>query len=701
MLNSRATSSQPLGSLGIANFKAFGPHLQKIPLRPITLVFGPNSGGKSSLLHFFLWMHEVMTQSRLDVYFPSVTGESVDLGGFKQLRHGNDPKAEIKTQIDLEIRDSQKRTQRINVTSVFASCAAPQDYATRLKAKVKERLEYSFARNALEALVRNVEALEERVIREALVSLLGAEFGEGRLLLRMRDLFEGDGQYLRPIAEIRSGASPLLNCIIKFHRRPLSVDLNDLLGPDDASIVREESPQPPAEEEPHISQDELVAELQAVACAVLEELDHKPLARAEASPALVGFEMSVSGNPILTAGRNEQGLLVLKSMDFDWLQSYHGFSPETRGELAEAFQACREGLVFDDTSTWLPGALRFLAPAERHADGSEVIEKLIAFTEGTVDLPGLLRECERAGKEELGSLSYLAPVRAIPSRHVTVSELPRTTDAPGWHAWRRLYEDEKLRSSVSEWLQKGGPQTGYAIETDHRVAWTSAMDAIKEGLALRLHHFISETEAIKEYTREYCRDVSDKDFESRNGDRAWNAEVYLDFDKMIDESLEVAFSGLKSESSGTVFLRDRRSGKVVSARDVGIGISQMIPVLVKAMDAQNETVIIEQPEIHLHPALQSELGDLFIESAMTRGNRFVLETHSEHLILRLLRRIRETTAGELPEGCTPLRPEDVAVLFIEPGENGSKVIELPITPDGDFTRPWPGGFFAERAEELF
>ena len=95
------------------------------------------------------------------------------------------------------------------------------------------------------------------------------------------------------------------------------------------------------------------------------------------------------------------------------------------------------------------------------------------------------------------------------------------------------------------------------------------------------------------------------------------------------------------------------------------------------------------------------MGDLFIESALgERKNTFLLETHSEHLILRILRRVRETTAGTLLEGSQPVRPEDVSVLYVQPGPNGAEVIELPVTPDGDFDRPWPGGFFAERFKDL-
>ena len=149
-------------------------------------------------------------------------------------------------------------------------------------------------------------------------------------------------------------------------------------------------------------------------------------------------------------------------------------------------------------------------------------------------------------------------------------------------------------------------------------------------------------------------------------------------------------------------LIDQRTKTVVSHRDVGIGISQVLPVLVHAYADKGRLVAIEQPEIHLHPALQAELGDVFIQSALgDQQNTFLLETHSEHLILRILRRVRETTEGRLPPSLPPIRPEDLSVLYVQPGDNGAEIIEMPVTPGGDFARPWPGGFFAERADELF
>jgi hypothetical protein len=153
----------------------------------------------------------------------------------------------------------------------------------------------------------------------------------------------------------------------------------------------------------------------------------------------------------------------------------------------------------------------------------------------------------------------------------------------------------------------------------------------------------------------------------------------------------------ESETSGVFApeLVNKSTGVAASFRDVGFGFSQVLPVIVQSMLSKGKTLLIEQPELHLHPALQAKLGDVFIESALGKNKNTL------HLILRLLRRIRETTEGELEEGDNPLRPEDVAVIYAKPTEKGTELIELRITEDGDFADKWPDGFFAERAKELF
>jgi predicted ATPase len=144
-----------------------------------------------------------------------------------------------------------------------------------------------------------------------------------------------------------------------------------------------------------------------------------------------------------------------------------------------------------------------------------------------------------------------------------------------------------------------------------------------------------------------------------------------------------------------------KNGVHVGLTDVGFGLSQVLPVIVQSVASQEKTILIEQPEYHLHPRLQAELGDMFIESALgEQKNTFLIETHSEHLILRILRRIRETSEGTLPEGATPITPDQVSVVYVQPGAEGSQIISLPVTEDGDFDRSWPDGFFSERAREL-
>lgn len=156
-----------------------------------------------------------------------------------------------------------------------------------------------------------------------------------------------------------------------------------------------------------------------------------------------------------------------------------------------------------------------------------------------------------------------------------------------------------------------------------------------------------------------------------------------------------------------------KSGRSHSLLSVGSGVSVILPIIMALGTFRSKFLSIEEPESHIHPRLQANLADIILSSTMSKAdNQTLVETHSEHLILRILRRIRETTekdysdwSDDLIKACpNGLRPEDVSVLYVEPakaGEEGAKVIELPVTLDGDFSRPWPGGFFAERSKELF
>ena len=142
-----------------------------------------------------------------------------------------------------------------------------------------------------------------------------------------------------------------------------------------------------------------------------------------------------------------------------------------------------------------------------------------------------------------------------------------------------------------------------------------------------------------------------------------------------------------------VVLTDTRSGLRVSPGDVGFGISQLLPIVVQTLIGSDTTVCIEQPEIHVHPALQARMADLFVEAVSERRrNQLIVETHSEHLMLRIQKRVR---VGDLS-------PQDVAVLYVDvDAEGNSYLVPIPLDEDGAFLRPWPHGFFEERFEEVF
>jgi len=130
----------------------------------------------------------------------------------------------------------------------------------------------------------------------------------------------------------------------------------------------------------------------------------------------------------------------------------------------------------------------------------------------------------------------------------------------------------------------------------------------------------------------------------------------------------------------------------VALSDVGFGISQILPFLVQTLAAERQIISVEQPEVHIHPRLQADLGDLVAETiSEPYFHQFLIETHSEHLVLRLLRLVRE---GQL-------RSQDLAIIHVARGPGGSTAQRLLVDEDGDFVDEWPGGFFPERQREIF
>lgn len=355
-----------------------------------------------------------------------------------------------------------------------------------------------------------------------------------------------------------------------------------------------------------------------------------------------------------------------------------------------------------DARAFLP---RMMGPASPDSDRAQALLFPVSKGDRREDLAAairfflpralrdLLNGLSDAIAGQVSRLSYLGPLRSYPPRHYLLSG-PHDSNwvAGGGQAWDVVARDESVRAAVNRWLgDKSRLATPYKLVVRDYVA----EDQLDRLLQLSLVPWTNQIREALTKIREDHEDV---------------AQV----PRVLEEYLE----GLDEEAAAPEFLRtfrmtprdthpdlvlvDERSQTTVSHRDVGIGVSQALPVLVNAYSLRGRLVAIEQPEIHLHPSLQAELGDVVIESALgERRNTFLLETHSEHLLLRVMRRMRETVEGKLPDGIPPVRPDDVIVLYVEPDGSRSIIREMPLNERGELVKAWPGGFFEEGLREVF
>ena len=132
----------------------------------------------------------------------------------------------------------------------------------------------------------------------------------------------------------------------------------------------------------------------------------------------------------------------------------------------------------------------------------------------------------------------------------------------------------------------------------------------------------------------------------------------------------------------------------VNIMDVGQGMNQALPLVVRAnvTDRPDSIIVLEQPELHLHPAAHGDLAELFAKSAKENNQTFIIETHSENIILRLRKLIVENDFG--------FTKDDLIIYCIEDAElKGKELREITVEEDGVLT-DWPEGVFNEGMKEI-
>ncbi|MBW1706176.1 MAG: DUF3696 domain-containing protein [Deltaproteobacteria bacterium] len=436
-------------------------------------------------------------------------------------------------------------------------------------------------------------------------------------------------------------------------------------------------------------------------------LDDQDRPLPEAVPEIHTYELLADGQSILRMSRRRDGKLqldrldhehpvfreVIKAMvllstttenihpaDFEGLdEAIADLVPEV---VAKSTQFLPDGLA--ESSVFTPGgqpSLFTISKARRKEELSAAVRSFLPRK-----IHELLQGVGQVVTDELSRLKYLGPLRSYPPRHLAFSQHQDPNwFAGGGYAWDVIRRDANVRKMINAWLSAPDRlHTPYQLNLRNLVG----IDQLEEPLLDGLERLSEEGLDIEpDYDDEPTPTgaypvIKDPEVEAK---KLQDLIRYSDIEK-LDELIMI----------------DRRSNTIVSHRDVGIGISQVLPVLVGAYASQNQIIAIEQPEIHLHPALQADLGDVFIQSALGKSkNRFLIETHSEHLLLRVMRRMRETSNGELPEGVPKITPRDVCVLFVQPKGTSSAVRHLELDEEGQLLDAWPGGFFEEGYRERF
>lgn len=592
--------------LTLSNFKAFGPVAQTVPLKPITLVFGPNSAGKSSILHSLLWLQHGLATGELDVHTTLRT--KVDLGGFDQLVHGHQP-----------------GTRPVIGWSIPGTAIADGVGGWNKFEGFDLELQFHRRDGAVGLCVLTITNSDGPLLR---ASVIGAD--KARV-----DLLNADHPAFARLIEAwglppEEGARHLDAAV------DAGIALIEIRGwiPVGFNLAKEADP---------FLREAVAKALDSLLCAFDREISsripglyHIPPLR-ELPPR--GFDPTRSDEHWRKLVSDRK---VLKRIN-RWLAS--DFMGGSRYEF-ELVRFIRKDVAERELADTVREAFVDLIAADAFAD----------------DAASHLERIERKWKEEADRWHYLSK---CPEYQQQVIENEREFLANEY-----ADGDFKELSNEEQWAEA----EQRAMRVVENEPWYYEHKTPEP-------HFI---EFVKE-DDEFAEFLSTR----------WNQEKS---EKALGRALDVP----ATEQRSKLLLRDLRKKTVLALQDVGTGISQILPILSSAFAEKNRLITIEQPELHIHPRLQAELGDVFIESALGENkNTFLIETHSEHLILRILRRIRETTRGKLPDGTKAVQPEDVAVLFVEPGVDGSIVREIKIDEQGRIRSAWPDGFFEERLDELF
>jgi len=593
--------------LSLTNFRSF-KDTQTMDFAPVTLLVGPNSVGKSSVLMALFYLQQIIEKGQCNPQKLEALNDKY-IGGFKKLVHGHDIRSKIKIKIEFD------KNERIgNSYGVIEDLFEDFNIGISSPSEAAKKMSIDFE-------IAWSESLDTAYISRYTVA------------------FDGEN-----IAEVTSDSGlkqPMLSAINFLH---------PLLLPD--------------------NHDEWLINSVDEGISIHEALKENYL-------------HSIGGELInyrdISKGYNDdtyKNEFVITFNENAYVSEFHELVTEPRttnennkfstdnslvNELSFVpYKISHIPIAVDCHSGALPKLGKKLKTSLALED-AKINERATEIFSDLVVAP--LDNLFRILKDSL----CIGPLRTVPNALCQINSAYEQKDwYDGSAAWDVLATaDLVLMNSVNDWVSNPAKlNLGYGIAL--RVDKT--FSEIKRSTEQQTHHSLIEN-LDSEISSLYKDDIS-KGFSK------------------VDEII--------TKSGYSIW--DINNTIAVSPNEIGVGISQLMPLIVASLSRKQGLIACEQPELHVHPRVQVDIGDLLTQTNSSVS--FLIETHSEHLVLRLLKRIRQTTENELPTGYLPVLSNNISIIYLEAKEEGVKATRIDIDEDGEFKQHWPHGFFSERREEL-
>ena len=787
-----AKAAAPLiTAVEIENFKGIGRPM-RVEFRPITLLFGNNSAGKSTVLHALCYAHEILSHRNVDVHETEIGGDRIDLGGFRNLVHAHDPARPVRLRFDLNLTNWETPAALVDkLRSDYADTGVDFEL-TELEARITSGwIELQAETRGDQPLLTSYElGINDAWVgrlRPGEPSGMYLEFSPTHPMLqwsaestqtnlrtdRVREASEADhDDWNRISMEVVGLFSPLprWNEALLLHDEPSDVDRSDrIVFESTASIlfvgigqalrdelkrvryigpVRDLHPQTTiASSARRRAFETFAADFiyggdaggarppysaswadGSRAWSYLHTTPHRDLLDAvntwlERRDRLdTGYALRVRSKVTIYEDEAE---LVSELRKYHQLRQTFGTeegSIDLSGWSRAEAETIADKIDPDCTKAALDHCDRLREMLANAADGTSLLESV---DEQKLDLlqpaleklqapasiiePGMRREAERnlSVVEELRRLFPLSTQEIesqIADSGEDAAEVAGSSEPLTPAHGRRLNDLlRKWNVDAPLWICTTGIVDGLRSMhapgdlPDEVKAWTCILedDPTRRDRSVEVERFLAEFRAALQASVASAR---------RNHRRLTALVAKMEGQKFSSRELEEIAAALAArQPHREVDLVTTRNRLPVRVPDVGVGVSQILPVVVAALDPGRPGITaIEQPELHLHPRIQVELGDLFASQA-AKGGTFLIETHSEHLLLRFMKRMRQTYDGTVGNGNPSMRPEDITVYFVEIDPDGTETLirEMPLNERGELVEAWPGGFFEEDLREIF